>query len=305
MITARGTRAAAPVRWIGAVVLAGAGGSGLCVATGSGGGVGVCAGICAADVSDPSGASGAQPAVSSATTSSTATPTAGCLARPARVVAPCPANHSARAFTDTGLHGPSHSAANRTYSRVRHSGVRGCAVAGLFRYLRVSYISRFCTCDLGRTVIDFPTTRDLAAHVGLKIDKSDPRGENFAYEADWGIYRGSGFGLRGSRDSGWLVTFAARSPYSPTGFLVAHALQSEEACVNDFSAADADPPINVDTPSFGGRCLLLGGPWDRDLEERILSTASEQEWFEPAAGGASVDVEMLDLWLKNTGHGVQ
>ena len=158
-------------------------------------------------------------------------------------------------------------------------------------------------------MIDFPTTRALAEHTGLRVDESDPRGENFAAESDWGIYRGSGFGLPGSDESGWLVTFAAGGKSSTgriigSGYLIAHAIQKRTADVYDtFTGQDAVGP-EEDQLTFGGRCLALGGPWDRELNERLLEAAMRQDWFQSRVGGAKVDIEMLDRWLRKSGHGI-
>ncbi|GAB3995327.1 hypothetical protein GCM10028771_23560 [Nocardioides marmoraquaticus] len=92
-MTARGTRAAAPVRWIAAVVLVGAGVSAVGVSTG----VGDALRVGAAEASDDFGASGAHPAVSSAATSS------GTINIPLT-----PARHVAHAFTGTGSHSGRH-----------------------------------------------------------------------------------------------------------------------------------------------------------------------------------------------------
>lgn len=127
---------------------------------------------------------------------------------------------------------------------------------------------------------EFESTRALAAHTGLPIE-ADSRGESFPVERDWGIYRGSGYGLEGTQESGWLVTFAAAEQDAMgeivgDGYLVAHA---------------------IDQVLQGPRCLLLGGPWAADRQEEIWRLAMQQEWFKSRAGGAEVDIERLDRWL--------
>ena len=159
----------------------------------------------------------------------------------------------------------------------------------------------------------FGTTRSLAQATGLTVDENDSRGQNFRVERDWGIYRGSGFGLEGTDRSGWLVTFAASSQSSfgdirGTGYLVAHAIEREPArqqsWLADLTDGEEDRPSQAEQHTFGGKCLLLGGPWESDLEERLRKQATEQDWFQSRAGGAEVDVEMLDRWLLSIGHGI-
>ena len=159
--------------------------------------------------------------------------------------------------------------------------------------------------DPGRKMIDFPTTRALAAHVGLRVDESDPRGENFPAESDWGISRGSGFGLPGSHQSGWLVTFAAEGRSSTSrGYLIAHAIQMPSPDAFDALTDQNDDGPESEQPTFGGRCLLLGGPWSSELDERLLEAAKNQDWFESRVGGAKVNIEMLDHWLQENGRGI-
>lgn len=158
---------------------------------------------------------------------------------------------------------------------------------------------------------EFSTTRELSAETGLAVDKADARGENFAVERDWGIFRASGFGLPGSDRSGWLVTFAAND-MSATGricgygYLIAHAIEgpsvhSDDLLVDPWQEEneDVDHP-----PRFGGRCLLLGGPWDERENERLMHLAAQQAWFESTPGGARVNLEHLDRWLISVGRGV-
>ena len=158
----------------------------------------------------------------------------------------------------------------------------------------------------------FATTRALGEATGLRVDENDFRGENFRVERDWGIYRGSGFGLEGTDASGWLVTFAANSQGSTgdirgTGYLVAHAIEGEHAPEESWLAAAGEDEFQgarrAERPTFGGKCLLLAGPWESDLEERMRDRAVQQDWFRSRAGGADVDVEMLDRWLQSIGHG--
>lgn len=52
----------------------------------------------------------------------------------------------------------------------------------------------------------FSSARDLGAVIGIEPVER-PNGVAFDTEADWGIYRGAGFGHT-EFDDGWLVTFA-------------------------------------------------------------------------------------------------
>lgn len=162
---------------------------------------------------------------------------------------------------------------------------------------------------------EFTTTRELAAYVGLPIDGTDPRGENFPAERDWGIFRGSGYGLAGTNGSGWLVTFAAAGQGAlgsilGEGYLVAHAIEPNSRAKDSVDLIE-DTFLFVDDSDaksafkFGGRCLLLGGPWDEDRQDQIWSQAKRQQWFETCAGGAQVNIELLDRWLISSGFGVR
>lgn len=156
---------------------------------------------------------------------------------------------------------------------------------------------------------EYISTRQLASDTGLVVDQRDSRGENFPVERDWGIYRGSGYGLAGSDESRWLVTFAA-SKISPTGrilgegYLVAHAVETSSENSADSFGVELDEETEHETPTFGGRCLLLGGPWDEDENDEIYHQAAQQHWFKSRAEGAAVNVEHLDQWLNSMGRGV-
>lgn len=157
----------------------------------------------------------------------------------------------------------------------------------------------------------FSTTRDLSRQTGLTIDEGDSRGENFVIERDWGIFRGSGYGLSGSDGSGWLVTFAANKMTSDgriqgPGYLVAHAIKAQVQRSNDWAEEPWDEEYRPydKTQRFGGQCLLLGGPWDESENEKILHRATQQDWFESSPGGARVDVGELDRWLISIGRGL-
>lgn len=156
---------------------------------------------------------------------------------------------------------------------------------------------------------EYSTTRLLASDTGLVVDQRDSRGENFQVERDWGIYRGSGYGLAGADDSGWLVTFAANK-ISPTGrilgkgYLVAHAVETSPGNSAGIFGVGVDEETEHETPTFGGRCLLLGGPWDEDENDALNQQAAQQDWFKSRMGGATVNVEHLDQWLISMGRGV-
>lgn len=156
---------------------------------------------------------------------------------------------------------------------------------------------------------EYSTIRQLASDTGLVVDRLDSRGENFPVERDWGIYRGSGYGLAGSDDNGWLVTFAANK-ISPTGrivgegYLVAHAVETSPENSAGIFGVDLDEESEHTTPTFGGRCLLLGGPWDEDENDALNQQAAQQPWFKARRGGAAANVEHLDQWLTSMGRGV-
>lgn len=137
----------------------------------------------------------------------------------------------------------------------------------------------------------FSSARDLGAVIGIEAVER-PNGVAFGTEADWGIYRGAGFG-RTEFDDGWLVTFAmARSSFSISldessrepGAIIAHEIVGDRKT---------------------GRCLLLTasvhgfGPVLTEGDgDKLLKDAGRQPWFRDQIGGAHVNVETELLpWL--------
>ncbi len=63
------------------------------------------------------------------------------------------------------------------------------------------------------------------SYLGLIVDPSPDGSPGFRQEPEWGIYRGSGYGLPGGEGGGWLVTFARDARFGP-GYLVAFAVDT-------------------------------------------------------------------------------
>jgi hypothetical protein len=101
--------------------------------------------------------------------------------------------------------------------------------------------------------IEFDSVDALALFIGLPVNDEPGFPPTISVEADWGIYRGAGYGLPGGRDGGWMVTFTSPSntvasidSTKPDGYLIAYA-------------CDLPGPNGV-MNKRSGRCLLLAGP---------------------------------------------
>jgi hypothetical protein len=101
----------------------------------------------------------------------------------------------------------------------------------------------------------FASQAEMVAYLGMTID--GPTGPDAISESDLGIYRGSGFGLPGGQDGGWLVTFVHQQD---RGFVVAYAVDQRE---------DQDA-MNRRSK----RCLVLGGPWTQEQNSAALTPFS-------------------------------
>ncbi len=122
---------------------------------------------------------------------------------------------------------------------------------------------------------------DLGTAIGINR-VAGSNGLGFSTEADWGIYRGLGFGNADPGD-GWLVTFVM-GPSGGSGSLVAYEIAGNRKT---------------------GRCLLLtaaahgfGPSLPMADADELLDEARAQPWFQVGLHAEPLNVETKLLpWL--------